>query len=83
MIKKHCEYCQLHFEDISAYQIHLGIGAPAFHRCNNPEEMKAKGMTTNQQGEWSIDKKLYIIYQGWASLRSSWKQESLPLEDTL
>lgn len=67
-----CEYCKAKFADQDAYQIHLGVGAPAFHMCNNAEEMTAKGMTPNKAGEWSIDKNLIVHWQGWASLKSSW-----------
>ncbi len=36
------------FANEDAYQIHLGVGAPAFHSCNDASEMTAKGMTQNQ-----------------------------------
>ncbi len=69
---QHCEYCGAKFVDQDAYQIHLDIGAPAFHACNDAQEMAAKGMTVNEAGEWSIEKKLIIHSQGWACLKSGW-----------
>jgi hypothetical protein len=59
---KQCEYCKAKFTNEDAYQIHLGIGAPAFHKCNDASEMTAKGMTQNQDGVWSIDPSL-IVHQ--------------------
>lgn len=63
-----CNYCQARFTDKDAYQIHLGIGAPAFHACNDTQEMTAKGMTVNAAGEWSIHPSLITHQDGWASL---------------
>ena len=51
---KQCQFCQAHFTNEDAYQIHLGVGAPAFHPCNDANEMKAKGMQ-QKNGLWSID----------------------------
>ncbi len=52
---KHCPYCKAIFASEDAFQIHLGIGAPAFHDCNDATEMLQKGMIQNQNGEWTID----------------------------
>lgn len=67
-----CEYCGAKFVDQDAYQIHLAIGAPAFHACNDAIEMILKGMIQNQNGEWSIDKSIIVHWHGWASLKSEW-----------
>ena len=67
---KHCQFCNEHFSNEDAYQIHLGIGAPAFHPCNNPEEMKAKGMRC-QDGAWSIDESLVVRRDNWAYLANA------------
>ena len=64
-----CGYCNAKFADKDAYQIHLGVGAPAFHSCNDATEMAEKGMKMNAEGEWSIDKSLIVHSQGWASLK--------------
>ena len=64
---KQCKFCNAKFENEDAYQIHLGIGAPAFHDCNDAEEMKAKGMQNNN-GVWRIDEKLIIKRDNWAYL---------------
>ena len=77
---KHCEFCNADFTNEDAYQIHLGIGAPAFHDCNDADEMKAKGMQLNRNEEWSIDESLVILHQGWASLKSDWAPGHLPSE---
>jgi hypothetical protein len=65
---KQCQYCQGSFENEAAYQIHLGIGAPSFHPCNNAEEMIAKGMRLNQDRLWSIDESLIVRRNNWAYL---------------
>lgn len=72
---KQCQYCKAHFANEDAYQVHLGIGAPTFHTCNDASEMTAKGMT-NQDEVWSIDPSL-IVHQDkqhklehWARLKS-------------
>lgn len=75
-----CEYCTARFADQDAYQIHLGVGAPAFHSCNDAQGMKAKGMHVNGAGEWSIDKSLVVHHQGWASLKTDWAPGHLPSE---
>ena len=67
-----CEYCGAKFADKDAFQIHLGVGAPAFHSCNDAAEMTEKGMTRNAAGEWSIEKSLIVHWQGWATLKSAW-----------
>lgn len=72
---KHCDFCKTNFANEDAYQIHLGVGAPAFHPCNKPAEMKSKGMTQDQDGTWSIDESLIIHHQGWAYLKSASKLE--------
>jgi len=71
-----CEFCGAKFADEDAYQIHLGVGAPSFHTCNDATEMTAKGMTQNQSGEWRIDPSL-IVHEDkqhklgrWARLKS-------------
>jgi len=66
---KQCQSCQANFTNEDAYQIHLGIGAPAFHPCNDTQEMKAKGMTQNQDGTWSIDESLIVKRKNWAYLK--------------
>ena len=72
-----CETCSASFADQDAYQIHLGVGAPAFHTCNTAEEMTTKGMRLNQEtGEWSIEKSLIVHWQGWASLKSNWAPDT-------
>jgi prefoldin subunit 5 len=38
---KQCQYCKAKFANEDAYQIHLGIGAPAFHTCNDAEELRS------------------------------------------
>jgi hypothetical protein len=73
-----CAFCGEKFVDQDAYHIHLGIGAPAFHACNDAQEMAAKGMSMNKQGEWSIEKSLLVHHQGWASLKSAWAPGHLP-----
>ncbi|HEY4032864.1 MAG TPA: hypothetical protein VGL94_02745 [Ktedonobacteraceae bacterium] len=65
---KQCDFCKAKFTNEAAYQIHLGIGAPAFHPCNNAEEMAAKGMKRGQDGTWSIDESLIIRRDNWAYL---------------
>jgi len=65
---KHCQFCKENFNNEDAYQIHLGIGAPAFHPCNNAEEMQAKGMQLGQDGAWSIDESLIVRRDNWAYL---------------
>jgi hypothetical protein len=73
---KQCQYCKAKFANEDAYQIHLGIGAPAFHTCNDAEEMTAKGMQPNQDGSWSIDPSLIVHrdkqhkLEHWARLKS-------------
>lgn len=74
-----CQFCNAQFTDQDAYQIHLGVGAPSFHACNDASEMEAKGMTRNAAGAWSISPELIVHWQGWASLKSDWKQ--LPPEE--
>ena len=66
---KHCESCKANFTNEDAYQIHLGIGAPAFHLCNDAEEMAAKGMQQSPDGAWSIDEKLITHQNNWAYLK--------------
>jgi hypothetical protein len=65
---KQCQFCKTNFTNESAYQIHLGVGAPAFHPCNSAEEMLAKGMKQNSDGIYSIDDKLIIKRDNWAYL---------------
>jgi hypothetical protein len=64
---KHCDFCRENFDNEEAYQIHLGIGAPAFHPCNDTEEMAAKGMQI-KKGIWSIDENLIERRDNWAYL---------------
>ena len=66
---KQCQFCKAKFVNEDAYQIHLGIGAPAFHDCNDATEMAAKGMTQNQAGEWAIDENLLTHRDNWAYLK--------------
>jgi hypothetical protein len=47
----------------------LGIGAPAFHPCNDASEMTAKGMTQNRAGEWTIDESHITHRDNWAYLK--------------
>lgn len=73
---RECQYCKAKFTNEDAYQIHLGVGTPAFHSCNEAEDMTAKGMTQNQKGEWSIDPSLTVHQdrqhrlEYWARLKS-------------
>lgn len=57
---KQCQFCSATFASEDAYQIHLGVGAPAFHTCHDANEMQADGMTQNVAGEWQIDKSLLV-----------------------
>ena len=73
---KQCSYCSAQFASEDAYQIHLGVGAPAFHSCHDAGEMKAEGMTQNGAGQWQIDTSL-LVHQDkqkrmghWARLKS-------------
>lgn len=68
---KQCQFCNVKFASEDAYQIHLGIGAPAFHACNDETEMKQKGMTVNSKGEWDIDKSLITHQDNWAYLKQA------------
>jgi hypothetical protein len=63
-----CQFCKANFTNKDAYQIHLGIGAPAFHDCLDESEMKAKGMQL-KDGVWRIDESLIIIRDNWAYLK--------------
>lgn len=74
-----CLFCGANFQNQDAYQLHLGIGAPAFHLCWNDTEMANKGMVRNGQGEWAIDPTLVVHWRGWASLKSSWHPDHLPI----
>jgi hypothetical protein len=64
---KQCQFCNASFADEDAYQIHLGVGAPAFHSCNDADDMKAKGMQLHN-GLWNIDKSLIFRRENWAYL---------------
>ncbi len=66
---KQCQFCKATFETEDAYQIHLGVGAPAFHACNDASEMTAKGMTQAQSGAWTIDERLIEHRENWAYLK--------------
>ena len=66
---KQCQFCTAQFTNEDAYQIHLGIGAPAFHPCNDAQEMAAKGMQQSPDGAWSIDKNLIVRRDNWAYLK--------------
>lgn len=73
---KPCQFCGATFANEDAYQIHLGVGAPAFHTCHDAEEMTAEGMTQNGAGEWQIDPSL-LVHQDkqkhmgyWARIKS-------------
>lgn len=66
---KQCQYCKANFANEDAYQIHLGIGAPAFHPCNDAEDMTAKGMQC-ENGVWSIDENLIVRRDNWAYLKN-------------
>ena len=68
---KHCQFCGAIFANEDAYQIHLGLGAPAFHACNDAAEMTAKGMTQTQAGAWAIDERLIERRESWAYLKES------------
>ncbi len=70
---KVCQYCNAKFASLAAWQIHLGIGAPAFHTCNNPAEMEAKGMSL-VAGSWTIPEDLITRQDGWATLKRDIKQ---------
>jgi len=70
---KQCQFCQASFTNEAAYQIHLGIGAPAFHLCNDAHEMSAKGMTQNQDGAWSIAESRIIHQDNWVYLKEQMK----------
>lgn len=76
---KHCQFCQANFANEDAYQIYLGIGAPAFHQCLDANEMTAKGMQ-QKNGLWRIDESLIVYHQGWASLKSEWAPGHPPAE---
>ncbi len=73
---KVCTYCNAKFLNEDAYQIHLGVGAPAFHTCHDANEMTAEGMTQNGAGQWQIDTSLIVHndkqkHMGhWARLKS-------------
>ncbi len=41
---QHCAYCGATFTNKDGFDMHLGVGAPAFHACNDADEMRAKGM---------------------------------------
>jgi len=62
-----CQFCKAIFTNKDAYQIHLGLGAPAFHPCNDAKEMTAKGMQL-RNGAWSIDESLIVKRDNWAYL---------------
>ena len=66
---KQCQYCKATFASEDAYQIHLGIGAPAFHACNDENEMRDKGMTVDSAGAWMIEETLIIHEDNWAYLK--------------
>lgn len=73
---KQCEFCNAIFAHEDAYQIHLGVGAPSFHTCNDATRMQQQGMTQNQAQEWQIDPAL-IVHEDkqhrlgrWARLKS-------------
>jgi hypothetical protein len=73
---KQCETCKAQFVNDDAYQIHLGVGAPIFHTCNDASEMTTKGMMQDQGGAWQIDPSL-IVHEDkqhrlgrWARLKS-------------
>ena len=68
---KRCTYCGARFVDEDAYQIHLGIGAPAFHTCHDASEMQAEGMTQDSAGLWQIDKSL-IVHDSKVNPRGRW-----------
>jgi len=65
---KQCQFCKAKFTNEDAYQIHLGIGAPTFHPCNDAQEMAAKGMQL-KNGAWSIDESLIVKRDNWAYLK--------------
>ncbi len=75
-----CLFCGAKFANQDTYQIHLGVGAPIFHTCNDAEAMTAKGMVVDTSGVWSLDTSLVVHWQGWASLKSSWAPGSTPKE---
>jgi hypothetical protein len=77
-----CQFCKAKFTNEAAYQIHLGIGAPAFHPCNDATEMTAKGMTQNQDGEWAIDENLITHQENWAYLKQAYTQARHPFHGT-
>ena len=66
---KQCQFCKAMFATEDAYQIHLGVGAPAFHACNDAGEMTAKGMTQDQDGAWTIEPSLVEHRENWAYLK--------------
>lgn len=69
---QNCQFCNANFTNEDAYQIHLGVGAPAFHACNDARRMTEKGMEQGKDRAWSIDESLVVYWQGWATLKSSW-----------
>lgn len=71
---KTCQYCKANFANEDAYQIHLGIGAPDFHPCNNAEEMTAKGMQF-KNGSWSIDEILIVRQNNWTYLAKGYPRK--------
>lgn len=65
---KQCQFCNANFANENAYQIHLGIGAPAFHPCLDADRMNAIGMQLHS-GTWNIDESLIIMRDNWAYLK--------------
>jgi hypothetical protein len=64
-----CQFCKARFENQDAYQIHLGIGAPAFHPCNDSHEMQVKGMHNNRPDKaWCIPPVFVTHSNNWAYL---------------
>jgi hypothetical protein len=57
---KHCQHCGATFANADALEIHFGVGAPAFHACNDAGEMAAKGMKQDSRGIWTIDNNLLM-----------------------
>lgn len=67
-----CQACSAKFADNDAYQIHLGIGAPAFHRCDTAHEMQVKGMYERRgpvKDVWCIPSVLLERRHDWAYLK--------------
>lgn len=68
-----CQACKATFADNDAFQIHLGVGAPAFHRCLDSHEMQVHGMFKRNRPDeaWCIPAVFVEHHNDWAYLNSS------------